>query len=66
MVYLSLLQRIAGILAMALWLFVPLVAGSSHATEIGDLVLIAQAGATDDSDDSDSDGLESIKEDENS
>ena len=47
MVYLSLLQRIAGILAVALWLSVPFSAGSSHATEIADLDLIAQLDADD-------------------
>ena len=69
MMYLSLLQRIAGILAMALWLFVPLPAGNSHATEIGDLDLVAQVvDATDDSDseDSDSDSADSDSEDSDS
>ena len=63
MVYLSLLQRLAVTLAVALWIFVPLVAGYSHATEIGDLDLIAQLDDDSDSADSDSDGLEAIEED---
>ena len=67
MVYLSLLQRIAGILVMALWLFVPFSAGNSHAMEIGELDQIALADHDEsDSDDSDADSGDSDSADSDS
>ena len=65
MLYLSLLQRIALTLVVTLWLFVPFSAGNSHAADIGDLDLIAQAvDSTDkgDSDDSDADSADADDE----
>ena len=67
MVYLSLLQRIAGILALALWLSVPFSAGNSHAADIGDPdFVLADANDESDSEDSDSADLDDESDSEDS